>query len=471
MRLSLRDMAAHLGLALPLEDTAGICATSVVTDSRKVTPGALFVCIGGTRTDGHAHAAAAVAAGASLVLASRPLPEITAPVLQVEDTVRALGQLAALWRGRTQARVTGITGTAGKTTLKETLAHILTLCGKTARNAMNFNNQIGMPSAMLNTDGDEAFWVMEAGISHDGDMDELAPVLRPDLGLILNVGPGHTEGLGGRGVAWHKARLLAHLAEGGTGLVCADYPELCHEVAALHVPVRYFSTQDDKADFHAVWLGQQGRMGRYRLRLEGREFDVLAPFGGAYGAENCIAAAAAAHMLGIGPDAIAQGLASAVLPVQRFGQERLGNWDIIDDTYNANPLSMRRMLDAAAAQAGGRPLALVLGEMGELGQDSAALHEELGRYLAQLGPTAIFWVGGQVDAVHAGLRAGGYTGLWRPVKDTGAFSRAWRETMHTAAGGLILLKGSRSNGLENHLKEVRALLALGADAHSKGTDD
>ena len=106
----------------------------------------------------------------------------------------------------------GITGSAGKTTVKELLAHVLSRRGKTACNALNLNNQVGMPLCMLKTDGDEDFWVFEAGISHEGDMDELGAILKPDLALILNVGAAHTEGLGERGVAWHKSRLLAHLA-------------------------------------------------------------------------------------------------------------------------------------------------------------------------------------------------------------------------------------------------------------------
>lgn len=458
MRLSLREIHLCLGLGQPSEDVASVYATSVGTDSRKILPGALFVCIQGERTDGHEHAGSAVEKGATLVLAAHPLRDMPVPVIVVDDTIKALGRLASLWRRKTRARVVGVTGTAGKTTLKESLAQILAIHGKTARNAMNFNNQIGMPSTILNTDGDEDFWVLEAGISHDGDMDELAPILFPDVGLILNIGQGHTAGLGDKGVAWHKSRLLTHLAPGGTGLVCADYPDLVREAVALGVPVRYFSTQDGHAEFYGMWLGQEGSMGRYALSIEGHRFEVQAPFGGAYGAENCIAAAAAAHLLGLTPDEIIQGLGKTVLPPQRFCRKRCGAWDVIDDSYNANPLSMRRMLEAVAAQTDKSDLVLILGEMGELGQGSATIHTELGRYLADLRPLAIFWAGGQADHVAQGLSEGGYTGLWRPVDSAADLVRAWQRDMSDKEAGLILFKGSRSNGLEAYLEELRKLL-------------
>lgn len=160
LRLSYAEIAAHLGLPGSRDDRL---LTTAVTDSREACPGALFVCVPGSRVDGHDFAAAAVERGAGAVLAQRPLPPVGAPVLLVPDTVTALGRIAALWRSRTRARVVGITGTAGKTTLKEVLAQVLAVRGQTARNALNHNNQIGMPRAMLATDGQEDFWVLEAG--------------------------------------------------------------------------------------------------------------------------------------------------------------------------------------------------------------------------------------------------------------------------------------------------------------------
>jgi len=468
LRLTYNEIAARLGLSALESD---IALTATVTDSREAAPGALFVCIPGSRVDGHDFVPAAVELGASAVLASRALPGAGVPVLVVEDTIKALGSIAAMWRDKTTARVVGVTGTAGKTTLKEVLAQVLSVRGKTAKNALNNNNQIGMPRAMLATDGDEDFWVMEAGISHEGDMEELSSVMRPDIGLILNVGAGHTEGLGSKGVAWHKSRLLTNLAPKGIGLVCADYPELVREARATGAELHFFSATGRAVDYRASYAGPapaqvdgrddavtgidapDDRRGLYHLWLDGSRCDVTAPFRGEYGAENVIAVAAAAHLLGLSNAEIAQGLAQSELPVQRFNQTRVGKWLLIDDTYNANPLSMRRMLDAAAERAAGRLFVPVLGEMLELGPQAAAEHEALGKHLAELKPSAVFWKGGHGENIRAGLTCGGYTGPWFEVYDAAAFAAAWAELTHTAfaenkTGGVALFKGSRGNRLE-----------------------
>ena len=195
MRMMLEDVARAAGASLLHPAGQAPVVTGVASDSRAVKPGDLFVCVPGERTDGHDHAAEAVRAGAVAVLAERDPFEgevnarvLLTPVLLADNSVAALGRLGHAWRAAFRGKVVGVTGTAGKTTLKELLAHILAGRGATARNPLNLNTQIGLPVSMLGADGDEAFWVMEAGISHAGDMDELGPVLEPDLAVILNVG-------------------------------------------------------------------------------------------------------------------------------------------------------------------------------------------------------------------------------------------------------------------------------------------
>ena len=333
-----------------------------------------------------------------------------------------------------------------------------------------------MPRAMLATDGDEDFWVMEAGISHEGDMEELSSVLRPDIGVILNVGAGHTEGLGKNGVAWHKSRLLTNLAPDGIGLVCADYPDLVRDARATGADLHFFSAAGRAVEYRASYAGPapvaavtesaapattdapaaegpDDRRGLYHLWLGTTRCVVTAPFRGEYGAENVVAVAAVAHQLGLSNAEIAQGLAQSTLPEQRFNQTRVGQWLLIDDTYNANPLSMRRMLDAAAERAAGRLFVPVLGEMLELGSQAAEEHEALGRLLADLKPAAIFWKGGHGEDVRAGLTRGGYTGPWFEVYDAAAFASEWAQLAQGAfasskTGGVMLFKGSRGNRLE-----------------------
>lgn len=465
MRLTIGEIARCLHLSAKGAEDAVV--TSVATDNRQIRPGGLFVCIPGSRVDGHDFAADAVRRGAVLVLAQKELPDIGAPVLRVCDTVQALGTIAALWRSRLKGKVIAVTGTCGKTTVKETLGQVLGSVAKTARTTLNHNNQIGMPVDLLNTDGDEDFLVMEVGISHEGDMDELGSTLKPDVALIVNVGAGHTEGLGKKGVAWNKARLLAHLAENGTGFVCQDYPDLQREAGNIGADVRYFSTQDDQCPIHGQYVREDASagMGLFRLTVDGNTAQLPAPFHGEYGAENVVAVTACATYLGLGMEQVRNGLQHLELPPQRFRHLALGPWQIYDDTYNANPLSMRRMLHAVDALRGGRALVLVLGMMGELGDDAGELHRALGRDVAQVGPDLLFWKGDHAEDVRSGL---GDVCPMLTVEDSAAFLTDWMEQqVQFPSGGHILFKGSRSNHLET-LLDTFSQTVQGAESTSTG---
>ena len=426
----------------------------VVSDNRQVTPGQMFVAIVGERADGHDFASAAVQAGAVAVLAQHDpfAGRSEAPVLLVDDCVKALGRLGHAWRETFRGRVVGITGTAGKTTTKELLAHILSVHGKTAKNRMNLNSQIGMPISMMAADGDEMFWVMEAGISHPDDMDELGPVMEPDLAIILNVGTGHALGLGGKGTAYYKSRLLAHIRKGGTALVSADYEDLVKEARAVRPDAVFFSTHGKPVPYRAGYLGldEKGR-GNYRLWLDGEELDVSCALSGPYAAENIIAAAAAAHLLGLSSGEIRQGVESAPFPSQRFTRHELPGWTVIDDTYNANPLSAARMIEAAVELAKGKTFVCVMGAMGELGDVAEAEHRTLGRRLADSGCAAVFWTGGHAEEVQAGLADEHYTGFFAVVPRPEDFLPAlecWEKSRHDGKNGLVLFKGSRVNRME-----------------------
>lgn len=425
----------------------------VGTDSRSVTPGSLFVCIPGETFDGHDFAGKAVENGAAALIVSRdPFDgEPPVPLILVDDTVKALGRLAHFWRSRLEhTKVVGLTGTAGKTTVKELLAQILSRRGATAKTHMNLNNQIGLPLSMLSATGEEAFWVMEAGISHPNDMDELGAILEPDFGLILNVGPGHAAGLGDKGTAYYKAKLLAHLAPHGTAIVSADYPDLVREARNVHQELVFFSATGRQVEYRAAYVAPaDAERGLFRVWLSGASVDVVAPFRGAFGAENVIAVAAVAHQLGLSAEDIVEGFAGAVLPKQRFACSRVGNWLVIDDSYNANPLSFSRMLEAAAEMARDRaagPLVCVLGEMGELGDLSEDEHRHLGKLVAGIRPRLVCWKGGHRKEFENGLLSERFGGTFCPV----ATAEDMFAGLSTCGleGGVILFKGSRSNKLE-----------------------
>lgn len=460
MRMKLAEAAKCLGIAG--ENRLDAEFSGACVDSRQVAAGNLFVCVKGDRVDGHDFARQAVENGAAAILAGHPLPNVDIPVLKVEDTAKALGSLARACRDKMAAEVICITGTAGKTTLKDTLASIFAQAGKVYRTPGNHNNQIGLPLTILNAPEDIQFLILEAGISHAGDMEYLGAIARPDLAIILNVGPGHTEGLGQKGVAWHKTRLLKYLSRDGKALICGDYPDLTQETDKLGLPFLQFSARDQAGANFAV-IGGKPEEGIYRLRLGSVEEDFATQFLGLGGAETAIAAAAAASICGLDIAAIRKGFACAKISPQRFNLFKVGGWHIFDDTYNANPLSMQRMLEAAASYARERhrPFFAVLGEMGELGNFARDMHFHIGKILGGLSPRQIFWKGNFGEAVLRGIEAAGgksdFTGL-ENREDFKKYLPLKLEDELADQKGVIIFKGSRMNRLEELLEDFTDML-------------
>ncbi len=447
MNLTLADIERCLG-GMAEEGREDIRINAVKTDSRTVEPGDLFVCIDGENFDGHEFAAQAARAGAAGIVASRMLPEVDAPVIMVRDTLDALGRMAARWRDMCGARLVAVTGTAGKTTVKEMLYAVVSRKIPAARNYRNFNNQIGLPLSMLGAGADQDIWIMELGISRKGDMEELAPVASPDMAVITNVGPGHLEGLGDEaGVTEAKTALLRHLRPGGAAVVCSDYPLLWEAARAIvDAPVGFstdFQGHAPETAYVASFLGAADAQGwgRFRLRTPEADGELTAPFCGEHYAENLACVAAAAHGLGLSHEDVVQGVRDMAVDGQRFCCKVNGAVTVIDDTYNANPLSMARSIRTAAAMAGDAPLVLVLGDMRELGAEAAARHEELGRLAAGAGPAAVFHKGDHLDDV-----ARGFGGRVNGLDEPGEFLRSWRET--GIDRGVVLVKGSRSLKME-----------------------
>ena len=478
MNMTLDAIAIALtGAGLPeTERTEGSrVITSVRTDSREVQPGDLFVCLKGERFDAHSFAVQVWEAGAAAVVASRPLPGVGCPVILVDDTQLALGRLARAWRETTSAKVLALTGSAGKTTVKEllaqTLAHPLGGGMSVAKNHKNFNNQVGLPLSMLAASGSEDAWVMEVGISKAHDMDELGVIIAPDLALVLNIGPAHLEGLGSiQGVAKAKAALLSHVRpEGqGVGLCSMDYPELWAEALAALPGVIGFSTQNSFATYYARFEeALPGGRGLYEIIVDGQAFWAELPACGEHFAENAAAVAGACHLLGLTTDQIAEGLGKAELPGQRFCCTDVGGWCVVDDSYNANPLSMRRSLEAASLLAAGAPLVLVLGDMKELGAGAAKAHEELGALLADLGPAAVFFQGEFAAAVAAGAgKAVAVTEISEPAQVLERMPA--QDASKQGARGVVLVKGSRSCRMERYAQALLSGLAADCGQTTKG---
>jgi len=427
--------------------------SGVSTDSRTVKPGELFFCLQGENFDGHEFARLAAESGAAAVVVERPVDMggSDAPVLMVPDSLAAIGRLGAYWRSLASAKVVGVTGSAGKTTVKEMLANILSEAGETGKNYKNFNNQLGVPLAMLSFTGQEDFWVLEIGISRRGDMEELGAMVRPDLGVVVNVGVVHTEGLGDLfGVAKAKAELLKYLAQGGRGLVSKDHSPLWETAVSVMDDPEGFSVAGHPAGYSGRFLGAdaQGR-GRFAVNLRGQKMEAVSGVLGQQGAENVVAAAAAAHMLGLDAETIARGLAKFEPPEQRFRVRCEGGFTLIDDTYNANPLSMRASIANAAEMAGQSPLLLALGDMLELGDKAVAEHESLGGMVAGSGARALYYRGEHARDVRRGLEKGGWQGTFEHVVTPREFVSAVMSLELSDA--VVLFKGSRGLRMEELL--------------------
>ena len=390
----LREAADALRAAVRGPDAP---VTGVTTDSRAVAPGDLFVALEGERFDGHRFADAALAAGAAAVMVREPAAVVTpgAPVLVVPDTRAGLGQLAAWWRGRFVLPVVGVTGSNGKTTVKELTAAILREhAGPEAVLATrgNLNNDIGLPLMLLSLRAGHRHAVLEMGMNHLGEIRYLAGLARPSVAVINNAGTAHIGELGSReNIARAKGEIFEGLAEEGTRILNADDAFLPYWSGLRgNTRVLLFGL-DHAADVTAGVEAVEGGS-LLRLRTPAGEVAARLHLPGLHNVRNALAAAAVATTLGVPLSAIARGL-----DVCRGVQGRLqaspgpDGSVVVDDTYNANPDSTRAAIDWLARAEGRR--ILVLGDMGELGAGGEALHAEVGTHARESGLDGFYALG------------------------------------------------------------------------------
>ncbi|MFH2212534.1 MAG: UDP-N-acetylmuramoyl-tripeptide--D-alanyl-D-alanine ligase [Pseudomonadota bacterium] len=367
--------------------------TSVTSDSRTIAPGSLFIALRGERFDGHEFVSKAIQQGAAAAMVDQAAAEQhrtewkDMPLLVVADTRLALGQLAALWRGQRQLRLAAITGSNGKTTVKEMLAAILReAVGQDAVLATegNLNNDIGMPLMLLKLREQHRFAVIEMGMNHPGEIEYLTQIARPDVAVINNAGAAHLAGLGSvEEVARAKGEIFSGLASDGVAVINADdtFAALWKKLASAHAIIEFGI--DHPAQVSATC--QLGTLdSELKLRTPAGECQVKLPIPGLHNVRNALAAAAAASALGISNEAIAAGLQKFAGVKGRLQRKSgLHGATLIDDSYNANPASVKAAIAVLASMPGKK--ILVLGDMGELGPDASALHSELGTAAKQAG--------------------------------------------------------------------------------------
>ena len=430
--------------------------TKVTQDSRQACLGVLYVALKGERHDGHDFVSAAFHSGATAAMVKRgwmpPADVASLPLLCVDDPAQALSDLAEGYRKSLKATVVGITGSAGKTTLKELTAAMLSGAGQTAATPGNYNNEVGLPLSLLSVPEEARFAVIEAGISHPNDMAPLAKTMCPDVAAISCIGPAHIEYFGSeRAIAAEKAKLLAKVPPTGFAVIpdtCAEFETLR---AACQCRVITCSIKNDTAD----WYGEPLAKGVVRVH-HGDESAVLLETGlaGEHNASNALVAYALARECGISAAEALAGLRHFKAPAMRWETTRAGGFTVINDAYNANPLSMRAALETFAGSDVTGTKVVCIGDMLELGDASDRQHRDVGEASGN-GPWRLLaGVGTASRALIEGAIKAGY-----PASQT-----VWFATTSEAVealplllqpGDTLLLKASRGMRLEQILDALR----------------
>lgn len=437
------------GQLLNCSDPA-LTVCNVSTDTRTVTDGALFLALLGERFDAHQFVAQAITKGAVAAVVSQPLTDVTIPQILVADTRIALGQISAWVREQRDLQIVAITGSCGKTTLKEMCAAILQQAAPVLATQGNLNNEIGVPQTLLRLTPAERYAVVELGANHPGEIAWTTSLVKPDVAVINNVAAAHLAGFGSlRGVAVAKTEIFSGLSADGTAVINADseFYDWWREI--LSVRTVSFGVQNPKADFRAENV-QQDKQGvaSFTLCTPDGQIDIQLPIPGLHNVSNALAAAAVTTSLGLSLAQVKSGLAN-MRPVKgRFCVQKLSDdLTIIDDTYNASVQSVMAAIDTLSVMPGHRVLAF--GDMGELGADAANLHRQIGEHARLRKLDAVLTVGDL--SRHAADAASG-----QHFTDKESLCQALKTLMQQQRPMTILAKGARSARMEEVVAFVKS---------------
>ncbi|MBS3763424.1 MAG: UDP-N-acetylmuramoyl-tripeptide--D-alanyl-D-alanine ligase [Planctomycetes bacterium] len=437
-----------------------VFASGISVDSRTINPVEAFLALKGSNHDGHNFVKDALKSGASIVITERrdkswDFPHGTALIL-VANSQQALMDLASWHRSRLEGKILAVTGSCGKSTVKNMTASILALTGSCSAAPKSFNNRIGVSLSLLAASQTTDFVVLELGTNHPGEIDELAAIARPNAGLITCIGESHLEGLGSKqGVQEAKAELIPHIKPGGCLVLNADDP-LCRSLAGRYSgEVKTFGLHRT-ADMQPVDVRSEGEKQFFRAR--GSEFRLNVP--GRHNVLNAAAAICLSRWAGAGTSDAIQALAGFQLPDLRSEKREVAGIQFILDCYNSNPTAMKAALESFLQRPAPRRRIVVCGDMLELGEKSKELHHRLGRVLALTRLDVLVAVGSYARDLVAG---------WRDLADTDqkalhveAPEKAWLFVAHLVApGDVVLVKGSRALELEKIVNAIEQFLSSG----------
>lgn len=443
---TLQEAAAALGLP---QMQAQATLADVCTDTRKIQPGSLFVCLRGERFDGHSFVSQAAQLGAAALLVDHPV-DADVPQLVVTDTGKALLQLAGWYRRRFQLPVVGLTGSVGKTTTKEFIALVLGAKYNTLKTQGNLNNEIGVPQMLFRLEDSHTAAVIEMGMNHFGEISRLTRAVAPTVGLITNIGVSHIENLGSRaGILQAKLEILEGMAPDAPLIVNMDN-DMLRTVKLGDRPLLTFAIDDQSADFTATDIAEQGSTTTFTVHHSAFTQPVTIPTVGIHNVYNALAAMAVGYVTGVDPAAAASALANYVPAGMRQNLVQVGGVQVIEDCYNASPDSMRAALQTLGKLPVRRRYA-VLGAMLELGDYAKEAHTQVGKMAAENGIDGVLAYGADAAyIVEAAKQAGLENARLFDTKEALAQSLA----QQVQPGDGVLFKGSRGMHLEDVMHTV-----------------
>ena len=358
--------------------------TGVSTDSRTTRPGECFFAIAGDNFDGHDYVSDALAKGAVCAVVSKDIPigkPTDKPILKVEDTIKALGDLAGEYRRQSSFKVVAITGSAGKTTTRQIAYQALSQRFRVYQSPKSFNNKIGLPLTLLGADPDDQIVIAELGSNHPGEIACLTRIAAPDIAVVTNVHPAHLEGFGNlQTIIQEKLSISEGLTPDGVFIINADFDRLVNACRAKGTEFVTFG-KSDGADYQARNISHEASASRFTID----DTEVYLPLAGPGNVENALAAWAVCSRLGLAIEDFAKAVKTLSPASMRAELLQIGTLTVLNDCYNANPASMRNALDILTGldPAGKRRLVFICGDMAELGPQTECLHTELGTYIAK----------------------------------------------------------------------------------------
>lgn len=435
-------------------------------DSREGGDKTLFCAIVGEKYDGHDFIADAVSAGSQVVLLSS-LPENTDGLdfyaIRVEDTVKALGTLAAYYKDFSDATFVAVTGSVGKTTTKEFISAVASASFKTHKTKGNYNNEIGLPLTLFDLSPDDKVSVIEMGMSARGEIEYMSKLVRPDIAVITNIGTSHLAALGTReNICAAKLEIVSGLKKDGSLMLNADEPLLFATRGHVEPEPEFVSVYNRFGDYRAVNIRYLENGIMYDLIYNNKAVtNVEIPALGRHNVYNSLIAYAVGVKLGMTDDMIRRGLLTFVSTDKRQNIYDVGGITVIDDCYNASPESMRAAIDvltSIASRRGVKPCAL-LGDMLELGEYSRLMHDQLGQYAAQMKVQKLYCYGAMADivaeaAIKKGVRA---DNVYVSLNSDNPTEMAKMINSSMQSGDVLLVKASRAVSAERVIEALKKI--------------